>query len=115
MPKSPSDFAKAAQEEQTCKAVVEGPDGHEYDLFVADFKPAHLETLEQREKDGDLTERESMQELVDEYLEEPDLDVDEVGQAWLNAAFIGVMKAWDADDEFIKEKMEQVELAGNLE
>lgn len=113
MPNDPSAFGEAAQSDPTIETTVEAPDGEEYALIVRDASVSELEALEEREKNGDISGAEALDELIDEYLVEPDLDTDAVGIAWKKTAVSGILKAFDAGDDFIAEAMEAVETEGN--
>jgi len=113
MPKDPSALGEAARGSQHIETTVEGPDGETYEMVVADPRPAHLNNLEEREERGAISGLEAFEELIDEYLVEPDLDADELNFAWKKTVASGILKAFDAGDDFIDEAMAEVETEGN--
>jgi len=115
MPKDPSALGEAARGSQHIETTVDGPDGETYEMVVGDPRPAHIKQLEQREESGKISGLEAFEELIDEYLVEPDLDSGELNFAWKKTLASGILKAFDAGDSFIDDAMAEVETEGNPE
>jgi hypothetical protein len=74
-------------------------DGREYPIELVEPTLDELEEIdEQIGEDGD--ESEAIRLMIDEYLERPAVDPDEIGVSKLFAVFEGMRSTWQGEDQF---------------
>lgn len=85
--------------------------GETFPLELREPTLGELDEIE-RELSDDAEEIELYRELIDRYLETPEVDPDDMGVGKLEALFTGMRRAWEESD-VIDEATEQMPLEGN--
>jgi hypothetical protein len=88
---------------------VTSPKGEEYEAVFKDLKEKErkeLESLEEKANSGDDDAAEELQKkIVEEYLIEPDLEIDDLGIAWRQSIMVGFLRAL-GDNQAIQQAQE---------
>jgi hypothetical protein len=109
-----TDFDAAARALET-RDTLRGEftiNGETYDLLIREPTLGELQELED-DLGGEADEAEAIREMVDEYLEQPQIDPDAVGVSKLFALFEGMREAWQAADVFDEAESEMPIASGN--
>ncbi|QLH82459.1 hypothetical protein [Halosimplex pelagicum] len=105
------DTAEWLQSKDTIEATLH-VDGDELPIEVEDITRDELDALESQAQEGPDAEDEAIRNAIREYLDEPDVDPDEMPMRKRSVLWFAMQQAWSGVED-IQAAMDEIDLPGN--